>query len=133
MHFTKIVLSPRLFQIVRNRSPRTTIVGILAALCLIALSATASAGSVTGATIRQVQIQTNYNMVFIAISTAKTGNPSCSANGQFGFVLPLTTALDNQMLAVLLSARATGATVTLTGTGVCDTYPSVETLQVVLY
>ncbi|SRR5258708_11485694 len=107
---------------------------ILAALVVATgLAATASAGTVTGATITQLQIQTTYNEVFIAISAAKTGNPSCSANGSYGFVLPLTTALENQMLATLLAARASNTPVTLTGSGFCDTYPSIETLVTVIY
>jgi hypothetical protein len=106
---------------------------ILVILGAIGLAATASAGSVTGATITQLQIGTVYNEVFVSVNVSKTGNPSCSANGEFSFVLPLTTAIENQELALLLSARATGAPVTLTGSGLCDVYSSVETLVTVLY
>jgi hypothetical protein len=106
----------------------------IAILGALVFCAPASAGSVTGATITNVLIGTNYGgMIFIEVSSAKSGNPSCSTNSNWGFVLPLTTALENQMLAVILSARTTGATVTLTGSGVCDTYSNVETLQDISY
>jgi hypothetical protein len=103
----------------------------LGAICFSSVAL--SAGSVTNATITQIQISTTYSEVFIAVNVAKTSNPSCSANGTFGFVLPLTTSLENQMLAVLLSIRATGSHVSLTGSGLCDTYPSVETLVQINY
>lgn len=106
---------------------------ILAIVGSICLSATASAGTVTSATITQIEIATSYAAVFVAVSAAKTGNPSCSTNGTWGFVMPLTSATENQMLALLLSARATSASVTLIGSGLCDTYSGIETLQYVLY
>ena len=76
----------------------------------------------------------NANMVFISISAnsggAKTGNPTCSANagGEWVFVLPLNTTFQNQMFTALLAAHNAGSPVTMVGTGLCDTFASVETL-----
>ena len=101
----------------------------LVALSAIGLSSTASAGSVTGATIAAIFVDGAYgSMVFVSLNAAKSDNPSCSTSSTYGFVLPLTTALDNQMLALLLAARTSHATVTLTGDGACDTYSNVETM-----
>ena len=104
---------------------------IVAILSAVSLSATA--GAITGATITQIQIATNNTGAFIAFSVAKTSNPACSSNPNWSFYLPLTTPLENQMLALILAARASGSPVTLEGSGVCDAYPTVETLQYALY
>jgi hypothetical protein len=106
---------------------------LIALLAAFGLPTTASAGSQIG-TITELYMGTDYGgMVFIAISGAKTNNPACSTNNTFSFVLPLTTALQSQMYAALLAARATGAQVTLNANGLCDTYSGVETLVYITY
>jgi hypothetical protein len=117
-----------------------------AGLVLLALSAlggaTAAVGqssSVNGVAVNVLiaslgMTTTNGSMVFISISSNtggyKTGNPTCSTNGagQWVFVLPLNTALQNQMFTALLAAHNAGAPVTLVGSGKCDTFSTVETL-----
>jgi hypothetical protein len=85
--------------------PRLICIRALVAFVAIGFSAVSSAaGSATGATVTGLNINQNDSMVFISISIAKTGNPSCSVNTAWSFVLPLTTALQNQMYALLLSA-----------------------------
>jgi hypothetical protein len=109
---------------------------MIAALAAIGLSATATAsGQVTGTQITGLYVNTAYNMIFISVNVAPTGGPSCSAYtaGPNAFVLPLTTSLGSQMLALLLSARATQTPVTMTGNGLCDAYPDAETLATIAY
>ena len=121
-------------QFVAKCKRSATTIKTTAVLGAITLSATASAGSSTGATITHIYFGNSYgSFVFIEVSAAKTGNPSCSSNTTWGFVLPLTTTLENQMLAVVLAARTTNAPVTLTGSGLCDTYSNVETLENINY
>jgi hypothetical protein len=82
--------------------------------------------------IGSLALDTTYgNMVFISIGqNYKTGNPTCSTNGpgQWAFVLPLSGALQTQMYAALLAAHNAGSPVTLEGSGLCDTFSTVETL-----
>jgi hypothetical protein len=80
-------------------------------------------------------VSTLGNMVFIEIAGYKAGNPSCSTSGpgQWSFVLPLTTTIQQQMLTALLTAHTTGSPVTLVGNGMCDTYSTVETLTNVIF
>jgi hypothetical protein len=111
-------------------------INTLAVLGALGLSGTAAAsGSVTNATITSLNMSYGYNMVFISVNIAPTGSPGCSeyTSGPNAFVLPLTTNLGTQMLALLLSARASQTPVTLTGNGLCDTYSDVETLATVAY
>ena len=86
-------------------------------------------------------VSTLGNMVFIEIAGSltgngyKVGNPSCSTSGpgQWSFVLPLTTTIQQQMLTALLTAHTTGSPVTLVGNGMCDTYSTVETLTNIIF
>jgi len=106
----------------------------LVAFAAAALSTACSAGDIEATIITNLGIGTQYgNMVFVAVSLGKNANPSCSTNGTWAFVLPLTTPLQNQMLATLLAARTSQTPVSLYGSGVCDTYSGVETLQVINY
>jgi hypothetical protein len=119
---------------VKNKERR--VVDLIKSLLIVGASSfslTASAGSVIGVTITQLEIATQYNMVMVALTVLPTGSPSCVTNTTWSFALPLTTPVENQMLALLLSARATGTPVQLIGSGACDTYPGIETLQYVLY
>src|ERR1700693_793808 len=104
----------------------TVIVAYLAALGALGISAAASATTLTGATITGIRIDTQIgSMAFVSINISKgSTNPTCSTN-VWSFVLPLTNALQNQMLAQLLSARATQTPVNLTGNGLCDTWGDV--------
>jgi hypothetical protein len=91
-------------------------------------------GEVDGATVANLTINTqDGNMVFVTVSTQKSGNPPCSSGSPQSFVLPLTTALQNQFLALLLSARASQSPVQLIGSGLCDTVSGFETLVFVSY
>jgi len=105
----------------------------LAFLGATGLSATSAAGSFTGATITQIQISTPTTGAYISFSVPKTLNPACSSNPNWSFFLPLLTPLENQMLALILAARAADQPVTLIGSGVCDEISNVETLEYAIY
>ena len=117
----------KLQKLLGMRSPKRLLAGVLGALCLSSAAFAGQAGSVT---ITHVLIGPVFgNMIFVSVSGAVAGPPACSDNTAWSFVLPLTTPLENQMLAILLTAQATKSTVTITGTGQCDVYNNVETLQ----
>jgi hypothetical protein len=101
-------------------------------MATVALSGAAIAqGSVGQAIITGIAIDTHDdNMAFISVNVAKTDNPACSTSA-WAFVLPLTTPLQNLMFSQLLAARTTQRFVSLSGSGLCDTYASVETLTFV--
>lgn len=108
--------------IVRNKA--------LAVLAAMSVSAGASASTVSNAIVTGISIDTQSgNVAFITVNVAKSGgNPSCSTSG-FSYVLPLTTSLENQFLAVLLAARTSQIPVQgLTGDGLCDVFGNTETL-----
>ena len=96
-------------------------------------TAASAAGYVTGATITSIGMNTSGSVAYIGINISKTINPSCNVNATWSFALPLNNTLENQMLALLISARATQVPVTLYGTGVCDLASTIETLYDITY
>ena len=106
----------------------------LVVLGAMGVSAAASAGSVTNATITKLVMGTNEgDYVFIQVNVAKSSNPSCSTSSLYSFAFPLSSTTENQMLALLLSARATQTPVALYGTGLCSNFSNIETLEIVEY
>jgi hypothetical protein len=103
------------------------IVKSLAAVGAIGFATAASAGSTIGGVITSITTNTDLGgIVFINTSVAISG--SCDT-GSTQWVLPLSSALDNQIYAQLLMAFATQSTVSLYGDSVCNnTYNGVETL-----
>jgi len=93
------------------------------------------AGTATAVTISALQINTTIgDYLFIAVNGTDSGPASCSTNTQYQFVLNLTTNEGQQTMALLLAARASGATVTIIGTGACTSgFSTVETLGSIQY
>lgn len=89
----------------------------------------ASAGSTNGALITSITTNTDFgSYVLINTSVTKAGAPSCATNTGYQWVLPLSSALDNQIYAQLLAAFASQSTVNLAGDGACTAFGGVETV-----
>ncbi len=103
----------------------------IAALCLLACPVTSfAAGAATG-TVTKIHVDAAFsNVVYVTLSGVKTGNPACSTSSRGQFVLPITAAnVYSYMFQVVLNARITGATVTITGQNQCNVDNNVETIQ----
>lgn len=104
------------------------------ALFLAGTSGMASAGQVANAAIVHLTtIQQDGNLLFINVNQASTNPPACSTNPGFQFVLALNTTLGQQTMAMLLAARASGALVTIVGSGDCGVFATIETAVNVAY
>jgi len=73
------------------------------------------------------------DIVFISVDHSKGSLPACHTNTAWAFVLPITSDQDKKIYALLLAARATQTPVTLSGSGTCDTFYNVESLQSAFY
>ena len=73
------------------------------------------------------------SLAYITMTGTKSSGPSCSSGSTWAYVLSLTNGDAPQLFSMLLTARTTGATITLTGDGACDLVSDVETLWVVSY
>jgi hypothetical protein len=103
----------------------------LVLLCLLACPVAAFAGGTATGTVTHLFVDASFaNVVYVTLSGVKTGSPACSTSSRGQFVLPITVTSDYQsMFSLLLSARQTGATVTITGQNQCNVDNNVETIQ----
>ena len=99
-------------------------------MLLVSAFSVARASSVSAVTILEIAIDPAYaNVVFIRVSPAPTGQPSCETSGYWNYVLNFSNSLATQQYAALLAAEMSGKTVSITGTGACADYPNVESLR----
>ncbi len=107
----------------------------IVAACLMAFSTAAlSSGTVTDATITGVTMFVSIgDVLFIKTNQTVSTPASCSTNSNFQFVVSLSSATGQQMMALLLAARAGAAPISITGTGSCSVYSNVETVNVATY
>lgn len=100
----------------------------IAGLALFTLTAPLYAGDILDAHVVKIASNKGYGeMVFIKTDKSKATVPACQTNLSWDFVMPLATEHDKKIYAILLSARATQTPVSLSGSGNCDTFGSIET------
>ena len=87
-----------------------------------------AAGSGTG-NVLAIQAGPASNNVFVQLSGTPSGQPACQTNNSWSFVFDSSTAVGKNTLAVILSAKALGITISYVGTNVCTLYGSVESLS----
>jgi hypothetical protein len=89
-----------------------------------------AASSITNVTVKEAAINRAYgNYVFIHLSSASSGAPSCAINTYWQYTLSLDGLASKELYSMLLAAAASGKLVSLTGTGLCSEFYSVESLQ----
>ena len=103
----------------------------LAVLCILACPIAAFAGGSATGTVTGVFVDASFaNVVYVTLSGAKAGNPPCSTSSRGQFVIPVTVVADyGYMFSLVLSAKQTGSTVTITGQNQCNVDNNVETIQ----
>lgn len=108
---------------------------LIALTSMGALSSTVNAGSVTGR-IEFIQAGLGYTpqnaYALVKVNGAPDNQPGCATDARFA--LNPATEAGKAFLALLMSAKAAGNTVTLVGTGACDVmggeFESISYLQV---
>lgn len=65
---------------------------------------------------------------FVLFTPNATGGPACATQTD-RFAVNSTTPQGAAMIAVILSAYATGASIQIHGAGVCDAWPDTETIS----
>lgn len=101
----------------------------IAALCILAFPVAAlAAGSASGTVSHQFVSASFGDIVFVEVSGVKTGNPACSTNSPWQFVIPRTSAFYQDLFTLLQNAQNKGGTVTVTGTGTCSVASNTETI-----
>jgi hypothetical protein len=103
----------------------------IAALCLLALPVAAFAGGSATGIVTKILVDASFaNVAYVTLSGVKTGNPACSSSTRGQFVIPVTVANDYaNMLTLVLQARDSGTSITITGQNQCNVDNNVETIQ----
>jgi len=99
-------------------------------IIVLAVCFSSDAGSVSGATITKLQISKVFpDILFVQLDRVKDSTPACHINGAWTYAMSMTTESDKKMYALLLAARVSQAPVTISGTGTCDVFGSIESLS----
>src|SRR5689334_1514031 len=86
---------------------------------LVAVSAsTAFAGGVVTGKVLQIVVRASDGLTYAIISGTPTGKPAC-ATGNYWMVMSETSDVGHRQYALLLAAQATGAQITIWGSGTC--------------
>ena len=103
---------------------------LVASACALASSLCQAASAATGQ-IATLDIEPQWGtFVFIKINASNTGTgPGCVTNHAWNYTLPIVTDQDKARFAMLLTAQASGRSVSLNGTGSCSEFGSVESLS----
>jgi hypothetical protein len=108
---------------------------VAVSILMMSLSNVSWAGSVNNATITNVAILQQFgDLLFVQTNQAINNPPtSCSNSTGFQFVVSLSNAMGQHVMAILLAARAAQNPVYIAGSGACDLFSNVETLVSVTY
>ena len=99
----------------------------------ISISTRAEAGSVTSASIIRTYAYNGSStptLFFVAVST-NDSNIGCNGSNLPLFVVDVSTVGGRAQAAAILSAQASGQTVSIVGSGSCNLSPNVESAVVV--
>lgn len=96
----------------------------------VAFAVPLQAGTILDASLTRLAIvKTHGDIVFVKADRSKDSLPTCHTNLSWDFVMPLISEQDKKLYAMLLVARSSQMTVSLSGTGTCDHFGSIETLM----
>jgi hypothetical protein len=105
---------------------------LLATIAALAGSTISSAnGVVFNSSVTEIgSFGSQGDLLFIQVSGTVVNPAPCSTSTTWQYALSLTTAQGQQLLAMIMTAKATGsATMSFTGNGTCNVIAGVETLD----
>jgi hypothetical protein len=91
------------------------------------VAANAVAGSVVG-TVLDVVTRASDGLTYADINGTATGQPACATHSYF-MIMNETSAAGERQYAMLLAAKASGLTVTITGNNTCTRWPDGEDIN----
>lgn len=92
--------------------------------------ANAHAGTGTG-TVTIVTIRDSDGLAYVYLSSPPTGRPACAAASAYWMIPNESTETGKKMYALLLAAKLSGQTVSITGKNTCVRWPDGEDIQLV--
>jgi hypothetical protein len=111
-----------------RRSLRTSLAKVPLVAGIIAFAAnTGAQASSSGSGYVTTIIYSGSGFAFVYQNGSRTARPACSVNDRW--VIPITTAAGQSMLAGMMTAYATGKVITVNGTGACSEYADTESIS----
>lgn len=99
----------------------------LGAITFSLLSCAAAAGTITG-TVASVLARASDGLTYVYINGSASGQPACATN-TYWMIVNETSDVGHKQYSMLLVAQATGAQVTLYGSGTCTRWPDGEDIN----
>ena len=99
--------------------------GLLFTLSIVATTATA--GTVIGIA-SDVQVRATDGLTYDTTNGAASGQPACATH-DYWMIMNENSAAGNKQFAMLLAARASGQSVTITGVNTCTRWPDGEDIS----
>jgi len=91
---------------------------------------TAFAGGVVSGKVLQVVVRASDGLVYAIVSGTPTGQPTC-AKGNYWMIMNETSDVGHKQYAMLLQAQATGAQITIWGSGNCTRWGDGEDIDTI--
>jgi hypothetical protein len=108
------------------------------AICLATAPAQVFAGTVTGP-VNGIHVRSgptgsvNDTLVFVTIGAAATGRLGCAAATLYWMISDAKSEAGKQQLSLLMTAKALGKNVTVTGTNTCTRWQDGEDIQEIMW
>lgn len=89
----------------------------------------ASAGQITGV-VSWIMERASDGLTYVSVSGTPSGQPSCATHG-YWMIADENSEAGKKQYAMLLEAKATGATITIYGTNTCMRWPDGEDIDAI--
>lgn len=100
-----------------------------AIILMLALFEGSSAGTLLTGHVKEMQVNKSLgNILFVQLDVSHNAPIACHSNLGWTYTIPMQSEADKRIFAMLLTARAIGATVTLFGSGSCSDFSAVESI-----
>jgi hypothetical protein len=106
------------------------LLGMIVTAFILVAPPYAFCGQVNDTKVKRLVISKGFgNIMFVETEDAKDSKPACHTNGSWTYVLSMNDELGSKMMTMLLTAKASGATIILAGSEACDAFGSIESLN----
>ncbi len=103
--------------------------GLFAIICFLGAPLSAGAGQITGV-VNWVMARASDGLTYVSVTGTASGQPSCATHG-YWMIADENSEAGKKQYAMLLEAKATGATITIYGTNTCTRWPDGEDIDAI--
>jgi len=89
------------------------------ALCLLLTASFAQAGGTQTGLVTSIHVRAQDGLISFYMDGTASGRATCAANQPYWIIKDETSNSGKQQLSILMTAKATGKTISVTGLGTC--------------